>query len=416
LLVWLAVLGPGLIAANAGNDAGGVSTYSSVGAQFGYSLIWTLPVLLISLIVVQEMSARMGAVTGKGLADLVRENFSLRMTTFVMATLAAANFLLVISEFAGIAASTQLLFHQDQNGWIKYITVPAMALFLWLLVTRGSYKRAERVFLIMTVPFLGYVISAWLSKPNWHEVARGFVPSFQGQAAFLVMIVALVGTTITPYMQVFIQSAVAEKGVTTREYSYERAEVVFGSVFANIIAAAIMLSTAATIYVSGHGKAITTAAQAAVGLQPLAGQFASTLFAAGLFGASMLAAAILPISTSYAIGEAFGFETGVENKVDEAPIFYGIFGFLLAAGALITLIPGLPLIQFIILAQVINGLLLPIILIAILRLVNDRDIMGDFRNGITYNAIALVTIAVIILLSSVYLIITVLQVFGVKVG
>ncbi len=411
MLAWLAVLGPGLVAANAGNDAGGISTYSQAGAQFGYRLIWTLPVLTVSLIVVQEMAARMGAVTGKGLSDLVRENFSLRVTTFLMATLAAANTLLVISEFAGVAASTQLLF--GGHVWIKYITVPAMGILLWVFVTRGSYKRAERVFLALTIPFAGYFVSAWLSKPDWGSVVRSMAPSVGGQAGFLVMLVALVGTTITPYMQVYIQSAIAEKGVTSREYRYERLEVVVGSVFAVLTAGAIMLCMAATLWASGRGGAINTAAQAAEGLKPFAGQFASTLFSAGLFGASMLAGAILPLSTAYAVGEAFGFETGVENRVDEAPVFYGIFGFLLGFGALVTLIPGLPLIQFIILAQVINGILLPIVLVAIVKLVNDGELMGSFRNGPVFNVIAIGTIGVLVTLSTVYLGITVLGIFGI---
>jgi Mn2+/Fe2+ NRAMP family transporter len=414
MLAGMAVFGPGLVAANAGNDAGGISTYSQAGAQFGYSLIWTMPVLIVSLIVVQEMAARMGAITGKGLSDLIRENFSLRITVFLMATLGAANTLLVISEFAGVAASTQLLF--GGHDWIKYISVPLMAVALWLLITQGSYKRAERVFLFLTVPFLGYFISAWFAKPNWPKAAHGLVPGLSGQTGFLVMVVALVGTTITPYMQVYIQSAVAEKGVTSREYKYERFEVVLGSLFAILTAGAIMVCMAATLWASGNGGTITSAAQAAQGLKPFAGQFASTLFAAGLFGASMLAGAILPLSTSYAVGEAFGFETGVENKIDEAPVFYGIFGFLLVFGAAVALIPGLPLIQFIILAQVVNGLLLPIILVAIVRLVNDGDLMGEFKNGPVFNLVAYATIAIVIALSTVYLGITVLEIFGVTVG
>jgi NRAMP (natural resistance-associated macrophage protein)-like metal ion transporter len=414
LLAGMAVVGPGLVAANAGNDAGGISTYSQAGAQFGYRLIWTLPLLIVSLIVVQEMAARMGAVTGKGLSDLIRENFSLRVTTFLMATLLVANAMLVISEFAGVAASTDLLF--GGHGWIQYITVPAMAVTLWLLITRGSYKRAERVFLVLTVPFLFYFISAWLAQPKLHAVGTGLVPSLSGNAGFLVMVVALVGTTITPYMQVYIQSAVAEKGVTSREYRYERVEVVIGSAFAILTAGAIMLCMAATLYASGHGGTITSAAQAARGLEPFAGRFAETLFAAGLFGASMLAGAILPLSTSYAIGEAFGFETGLENRIDEAPVFYGIFGGLLIFGAGIALIPGLPLISFIILAQVVNGILLPIILIAIVRLVNNRDLMGDLINGSIFNLVAYLTIAIVITLSTTYLVITVLGFFGVTVG
>lgn len=415
MLAWLAVLGPGIVAANAGNDAGGISTYSQAGAQFGYRLIWTLPVLLISLIVVQEMAARMGAVTGKGLSDLVRENFSLRITVFLMATLGLANTLLVISEFSGVAASTNLLF--GGHSWIKFITVPAMAIVLWVLITRGSYKRAERVFLVLTIPFLGYFVSAWLSKPQWPKIGHGLVPGLTGQTGFLVMVVALVGTTITPYMQVYIQSAVAEKGVTTREYHYERVEVVVGSLFAVLTAGAIMICMAATLWQSGHGGTIESAAQFAEGLKPFAGQFAETLFASGLFGASMLAGAILPLSTAYAIGEAFGFETGVENRIEDAPIFYGIFGFLLVFGAAVTLIiPSHLLIQFIILAQVINGLLLPIALVAIVRLANDRDLMGTMKNGPIFNLIALLTIVVVIALSTVYLAITLLEIVGIKLG
>jgi NRAMP (natural resistance-associated macrophage protein)-like metal ion transporter len=419
LLAYLAVLGPGLIAANAGNDAGGVTTYSAVGAQFGYSLLWTLPILTISLIVVQEMAARMGAVTGKGLSDLIRENFSLRTTTFVLVSVAVGNGLLVVSEFAGIAASMQVLF-PGQSGWIKYPTVPVMAYALWLLVTRGSYKRAERVFLLLTLPFLAYPIADFFAKPNWSAVGHNLVvPSIQLSSVYLLQFVALVGTTITPYMQLYVQSSVAEKGVTTRDYHYERADVVFGSIFGNIISLAIIVATAATLWAHSpghHGVVIDSAAQAAKGLEPFAGRFAGILFAIGLFGASALAAAVLPISTAYAIGEAFGFETGVEHRLEDAPIFYGILGFLFAFGALITLIPGLPLIQFIIIVQVVQGMLLPIILIAIWRLVNDQELMGRYTNGPLYNLIALVTIGGVIVLSSIYLLVTILSVFGVSIG
>lgn len=413
VVAYLAVLGPGLIAANAGNDAGGVVTYSAAGAQFGYSLLWTLVLLTVSLIVVQEMAARMGAVTGKGLSDLIRENFGLRTTTVVMASLALSNTLLVVSEFAGIAAAGQLLF-PGQSSWIKYLVVPLMAALIWMVVTRGSFKQAERVLLVLTLPFLAYPVSALLSRPNWSTVGRNLVvPEFHAGAGYLLMFVALVGTTITPYMQVYIQSAVAEKGVTTREYRYERAEVVLGSVFSNIIALAIMVSLAAAVWATGHGGPINDAKQAASGLKPFAGPLAVALFAAGLFGASMLAAAVLPISTAYAIGEAFGFEIGVGKPIDEAPIFYGVFLFLLAAGALVTLVPGLPLVQFIIIAQVVNGLLLPIILVVILRLVNDRELMGQYTNGPIYNLIALVTIGGVITLSCIYLVITLLGAIGV---
>ena len=311
-----------------------------------------------------------------------------------------------------MAASTDLLF--GGHLWIQYITVPLMALALWLLITQGSYKRAERVFLALTIPFFAYFVSAWLSKPDWGTAAAGMVPAFSGQTGLLVMVVALVGTTITPYMQVYIQSAIAEKGITSREYHYERLEVVVGSVFAVLTAGAILLCMAATLWASGHGGAITTAAQAAEGLRPFGGQFASVLFASGLFGASMLAGAILPLSTSYAIGEAFGFETGVENRFEEAPIFYGLFGGLLVFGAAVTLIPGLPLIPFIILAQVVNGLLLPIILIAIVRLANNRDLMGDMRNGPVFNLVAFLTIGLVIILSTLYLALTILGPFGVR--
>ncbi len=398
-LLYLAVIGPGVITACAGNDAGGIATFASVGADYGYKLIWLLIPLTISLGIVQEMCARMGAVTGKGLSDLIRERFGVRWTAFVMLALLIANGGVTVSEFVGIAAAMELL------GVARYVSVPIAAIAIWWLVVKGTYQRVERVFLAMSLVFLAYVVSAFMAHPPWRTVAIELVhPHLDLTPAYLLSLVAIIGTTISPYMQVFIQSSVVEKGVRLENYRMIRTDVWIGTVFAILIVFFIVVSTAATLNV--HGEHVDSAQQAARALKPLAGPYAEMLFAIGLFGASMLAAGVLPLATAYSISEAFGFEKGVSSSFREAPIFLGVFTFLVAVGAFIAMMPGLPLIHVLIVTQVINGVLLPVILIAILRLVNNRELMGAYVNGRLYNFAAWLTTIVVSALSILLIIVT----------
>lgn len=399
IIAYLAILGPGMITANAGNDAGGIATFASVGAEFGYQVLWILIPITISLGIVQEMCARMGAVTGKGLADLIRERFGVRWTALVMLALLIANAGVTVSEFVGIAAATELF------GVPRFVSVPFAAILIWWLIVKGSYQRVERAFLLMSLVFLGYIVSAFLSKPEWSEVAIGLVkPTFRFEQAFLFSFVAIIGTTISPYMQVFVQSSVVEKGVTEEDYVKTKADVWVGTIFAVLIVFFIVVSTAATLH--KYGIEVSTAADAAKALSPLAGRYAELLFGIGLFGASMLAAGVLPLATAYSISEALGFEKGVSRSFKEAPIFLGTFTFLVAVGATIAVLPNLPLIRVLLVTQVINGLLLPIVLFAILRLVNDKELMGARVNGPLYNVAAWLTAIVVTILSLTYLFIT----------
>ncbi len=399
LLAYIAILGPGMITANAGNDAGGIATFASVGADFGYSLLWILIPITISLGIVQEMCARMGAVTGKGLADLIRERFGVRWTALIMLALLIANAGVTVSEFVGIAAASELF------GASHYVSVPLAAILVWFLIVKGSYKKVERVFLLMSLVFLGYIVSAFLSRPDWTAVAIGTVrPEFKLEYAFIFTFVAVIGTTISPYMQVYVQSSVVEKGVTPDDYSKTKLDVWVGTIFAILIVFFIIVSTAATLHKAGIQ--ITSAADAAHALRPLAGRYAQTLFGLGLFGASMLAAGVLPLATAYSISEALGFEKGVSRSFREAPIFLGTFTFLVAVGAAIAIVPNLPLIRVLLVTQVINGLLLPIVLFAVLRLVNDREVMGRYVNGPIYNVLAWLTAIVVTILSLLYIGIT----------
>lgn len=394
LLAYLAVLGPGMVAANAGNDAGGIATYASAGATYGYKLLWAFIPITVSLGLVQEMCARMGVVTGKGLADLIREQFGVRWTMLIMLALLVANAGVTVSEFAGIAVSTELF------GVPRFLSVPLAALAVWWLVVKGSYRRVERVFLMMSLVFLGYIISAFMAHPNWGEVVRATVhPTFQLDSRYLFMLVALIGTTISPYMQVFVQSSVVEKGVPVEEYNLTRVDVWVGTIFAISIAFFIVVSTAATLHRAGLTRELESAAEAAQALAPLAGEYARTLFGVGLFGASMLAAGVLPLATAYSVSEALGFEKGVSRSFREAPIFLGIFTFLIAVGALVAILPGLPLWRVLVATQFINGLLLPVILVAVIRLASNRDLMGVRANGRVYNLVAWLTVAVVSALS-----------------
>jgi Mn2+/Fe2+ NRAMP family transporter len=392
LLTWLGVLGPGIIAANAGNDAGGIATYASAGAAYGYSLLWVLLLVTISLVVVQEMSARMGAVTGKGLSDLIRERFGIRWTVLAMLGLLVANAGVAISEFVGIAAAGDLF------GIPRWLIVPLAALLLWALVVFGSYRSAERVFLGFTFVFFAYPLAAWIAGPRWTDVAHGLLmPTVRRDPGYIQMVIALIGTTITPYMQLFLQSSTAEKGTTGDAIRRVRADAVIGAVFSDVVAFFIIVATGATLFV--RGITVETAEDAARALEPLAGGAASTLFGLGLFGACMLAGVVLPLTTAYSLCEAFGFETGISRRFREAPVFMGIFTGLIALGAVVALIPDLPIIPVLIAIQVLNGMLSPIVLISVLRLSNDPEVMGNHRNGPLFNAIATVTVLVIIALT-----------------
>lgn len=390
---YLAILGPGIIAANAGNDASGIATYSSVGAGFGYSLLWVFIPMVLSLIVVQEMCARMGVVTGQGLADLIREQFGVRWTAFVMLALLIANTGVIISEFVGIAQASELL------GVSRYVAIPLAGGLIWWIVARGSQKRVERVFLAMSLVFFAYVISAFLSKPDWPLAAGSFIePTFSLDTIYLFTIMALIGTTITPFMQVYVQSSVVEKGMDKDDLALVRADVIVGTIFACSIAAFIVIATAATLHTQGI-YTIDSAGTAAESLAPIAGTYAKYLFAVGLFGAAMLAMGVLPLATAYSISEALGFEKGLSRSFREAPIFLGIFTVLMLIGGIVAMIPGIPQIRLLLFTQCVNGLLLPIVLMAIVSLANNREIMGEYKNSLAFNVCAWVITGTVSILS-----------------
>ncbi|HLY93833.1 MAG TPA: Nramp family divalent metal transporter [Gaiellaceae bacterium] len=386
LLVLLAVLGPGLIAANAGNDAGGIATYASVGAKYGYDLLWMMVVITVSLIVVQEMAARMGAVTGKGLAELIREQYGIRWSLFATASVLLANLGICISEFVGIGAALNLA------GIPFQVSVPIAAIVVWLLLVRGSYKVAERIFVLMTIPFFAYPIAAILAKPHWGAVGKAIVvPHIQLSSGYLFLFIATAGTTITPFMQLYVQSAVVERGIGTDELKAERIEVISGSVFANLVASFIIIATGATLFVHGD-HTVNNAADAARALKPFAGRFAEVLFAAGLLGASLLAAAILPVTAAYVIAETFGFEKGIRHRPREAPVFVGVITVLIAIGTVVAVVPGIPVIKLLVAVQVVNGVLLPVTLFFVWRLASNRELMGEYANGKTFNVLAGATV------------------------
>jgi NRAMP (natural resistance-associated macrophage protein)-like metal ion transporter len=392
LLAYLAILGPGVIAASAGNDAGGIATYASAGADYGYKILWTMLPLTFGLCVVQEMCARLGLITGKGLSDLIREQFGVRSTFIVMLSLLIANGGVTVSEFVGIGLALELI------GVPRFVSVPICAAAVWWLVVRGSYARVEKIFLLMSLVFFGYIISAFLAHPDWTAAIHGtFYPTIEADTAYLFSVIAIIGTTISPYMQVFVQSSVAEKETPVEDYALTRADTFIGSIFSMVVAYFIIVSTAATL--NQQGIKIETAADAAAALSPLAGKYAGILFGVGLFGASMLAAGVLPLATAYSISEALGFEKGVSRTFREAPIFLGIFTGLIAVGAIVAVLPGFSPLQILLVTQVVNGLLLPILLIAILLLVNNREIMGEYVNSFYYNIFAVLTTVVISLLS-----------------
>ena len=411
LLFYLGIFGPGLIAANAGNDPGGIATYSTMGAQFGYSMLWVMVALTVGMAIVQEMASRMGAVTGKGLSDLIRENFPLRLTAFIMLTFLVANGGVVVSEFIGMTAALGLF---NVPGWVA---APLGGLLIWLLVARGSYARVEKVFLALTFTFFAYIISAFLAKPDWGQVLAGSViPTVHLQGAYILTLVAATGTTISPYMQLYIQSAVVDKGVGLSEYKYERFEVYVGAIFSNAVAFFIIVATAATLFVHSGGKGVVigSAAQAAQALEPFLGVFARDAFALGLLGAAFLAAAVLPLSTSYSIAEMLGLERGVSKSWREAPFFWTLFTVLIVIGVVVAMLPNLPVVQILLDLYLLNGLLLPIILFSILRLVNNKRLMGRYTNGLFLNILAYGLTIIVSLLALLYLVIQVLGLFGIQ--
>jgi Mn2+/Fe2+ NRAMP family transporter len=386
LIALLAFLGPGIVAANAGNDAGGIATYSSVGARYGYDLLWMMVLITVSLIVVQEMAARMGAVTGKGLAELIREQYGPRWSLFSTFAVLLANLGICISEFVGIGAALGLAHVPPQ------VSVPFAAVVVWLLVVRGSYKLAERVFVAMTIPFFAYPVAAILARPHWASVGRGIVePRIHLTGPYVVLFIATVGTTITPFMQLYLQSAVVERGLGPEDIPAERAEVVGSSLFANLVAGFIIIATGATLFVHGD-HTVHSAADAAKALEPFAGRFAEALFAVGLLGASLLAAAILPVTAAYVIAETFGFEKGIARRPREAPVFVATLTVLLLIGAAVAMIPGVPVIKLLVLVQVVNGALLPVTLFFVWRLARSEELMGEHRNGRVFDALAGLTV------------------------
>lgn len=392
----LAIVGPGLITVNAGNDAGGIATYASVGASYGYDMLWGLLVITVSLAVIQEMNARMAVVTGKGLSDLIREGFGVKWTFFAMLILLIANFGVVLGDFAGIAASMELF------GISKYISVPLSALMIWLLVTKGSYKKVEKVFLLFTFAFFGYIISAFLAKPDWGTVGRSlFMPRVSTDKGWILAMIGLIGTTITPYMQFYLQSAIVDKRLNLSDYRYEKLDVYLGAFWGDAVSFFIIVSTAATLYKAGIH--IDSAQQAAMALEPLAGKFAFILFGAGLFGASVLAASVIPLSTSYAICEAFGWESGLDCSYREAPAFFGIYTFIVVVSSLLILLPKISLMQLILFTQQLAGILCPVILTFMIILVNRKDIMGKYVNGRFQNFISIATVSMVSVLSLILL-------------
>jgi NRAMP (natural resistance-associated macrophage protein)-like metal ion transporter len=398
----LAVIGPGIITSNVDNDAPGIATYSIAGAHFGYSLIWSLVPITLALIIIQEMIARMGVVTGKGLSDLIRENFGVKITFYLLVILIFANFCTTIAEFAGIAASMEIF------GVSKYISVPLGAFLVWLLVVKATYKSVEKVFLVACLVYFTYIISGFLAQPDWGAVKDSVLsPELQFTAGSFSVLVALIGTTISPWMNFYLQSAVVEKHVKLENYKYSRVDIISGSFMVNIVALFIIVACAATIHKAG--VRIETAEDAALALAPLAGKYASALFAFGLLNASLFAASILPLSTAYVVCEGMGWEDGVNKRFSEAPQFYGLYSLLIFLGAGVVLWPNLPLIPIMFISQVINGVVLPVVLVFILILINNEKIMGTYTNGWCFNIIAWSTVAILVVLS----ILLLLLMFGV---
>ncbi|HLI50425.1 MAG TPA: Nramp family divalent metal transporter, partial [Thermomicrobiaceae bacterium] len=397
LLAFFAIFGPGLIAGAAGNDAGGIATYSQIGAQFGYEMLWVLVLITVALALIQEMAARLGAATGRGLIELIRLRYGVSWSLLATAIVFVGNTGLVITEFVGIGAAARLL------GITPYLVVPLAGLLVWYLVVAGNYPQVEKIFLAMALVFLTYPVAAFLAHPHWGQVARGtFVPTFQSNSTFLLLMVGIIGTTITPYQQLFQQSSVVEKGVARRHYGPERADVYLGSIFNDLMSAFMIIATAAALHFAGKTN-ISTAADAAQALRPVAGNAAKILFAVGLLGASLLAAAVLPLTTAYAVSEVVGLPRGINVNFRTGRLFMSVFTGLVIAGIIIALLPGVPVIKLLVLVQVLNGILLPIMLTFILLLVNDKGLMNGLRNTRRYTIAGwvcngLITASIVVLL------------------
>lgn len=392
ILIFLSIMGPGIITANVDNDAGGITTYSVAGAHYGYSLIWSFIPIIIALVIIQEMCSRMAVVTGKGLADLIREEFGVKVTFYAMTVLIFSNLFNAISEFAGIAASAELF------GISKYVLVPICAIFVWWLIVKGTYKSVEKVFLVACVFYVSYIISGFLSKPDWNEVLKSSIkPEFRFDKAYLVMLMGVIGTTIAPWMQFYQQASVVEKEIKLKNYKYSKIDVIVGAFVVNIVAIFIVIVCADTLF--KHGIRIETAKDAALALRPLAGQYCFYLFAFGLLNASIFSACILPLSTAYSVCEGMGWEVGVNRRFKEAPQFYTLYTSIIIIGAAVILMPGVKLIPIMLLSQATNGLLLPLVLVFMLLLVNNKRLMGSYVNSRVYNFFSVLTIAGMIALS-----------------
>jgi len=391
--LFFALIGPGIITSNVDNDAGGITTYSLAGSEFGLTLLWTLIPITVALIIIQEMCARMGVVSGKGLSDLIRERFGAKVTFYLMIVLFLANLGNTVSEFAGVAASLEIF------GISKYLSVPAGAIFVWWLVVKGNYKSVEKAFLAACLFYLAYIVSGFMGNPDWAQIGAAVItPTLKFEPHFLIMTVGIVGTTIAPWMQFYLQSSIVDKGLKASDYKFARMDVIFGSITVNIVAFFIILLCAVTLF--QNGVKIETAKDAALALEPLAGSYCSWLFAFGLLNASLFAASILPLSTAYTICEAFGWESSLNHRFTGAPQFYGLYSLMILLGAGIILLPDIPLISIMFFSQVINGVLLPFVLIFMLLIINDPKIMGEYTNGRVMNSISWLTVIVLIVLSA----------------
>ena len=391
-IVFLSVMGPGIITANVDNDAGGITTYSLAGSQFGYDLVWLFIPMIIALAIIQEMGVRMGVVSGKGLADLIREKVGLKLTFVMMVALLAANMGNILAEFSGIAVSSGIF------GVPKFIALPVAALFVWLLVVKGTYKSVEKVFLLASLVYLSYIVAGYLSQPNWALAAHNVVvPQISLNTAYITMVIGLVGTTIAPWMMFYIQSSVVEKGITLKNLKYSKIDAILGAIVVNIVAFFIVIACAATI--NAHGIQVNNVADVSTALTPLAGQYASLLFAFGFLNASLFAASILPLSTAYYVCESLGFEAGVSKSFREAPIFHGLYLGLIILAVIIIMLPNVPLLSILYLSQVANGILLPFLLILMLLIINDKSIMGEHVNSRLFNYIAWATVVIVMGLS-----------------
>ncbi len=409
ILAFLAVLGPGIITANADNDAGGISTYSVAGSTYGYSLLWMLVLITVSLAVTQEMGARTGAVTGKGLAALIRERYGVRWTLFAMICTLVANLGTTVAEFAGIAAAGEIF------GVPRWLSVPLAGVLVWLLVVRWSFRSVEKVFLILSAVYIAYPLSGLVVGAPWGEVFRQTItPTFELNTGYIIVFIATVGTTITPWGQFFIQAYVVDKGVGPREYSNTRVDVLLGALVTNVVSVFIIVATGSTLF--PRGITIETADQAALALEPIAGPLAKELFGLGLMNASLLAASILPLATAYTICEAFGWEAGVDRAYREAPAFHSLYAFAIVVGAAVALLPGLPLFQVMLLSQDVNGILLAAVLVFAIRIASDRRVMGPYANGPVGKTIAWVTAIALIVLSVLLLLTTLAPAVGIRLG